>query len=290
MADFRVLGHRGAILPDGSFYQNSLPAFAEALAFGDGFETDACASRDGDIFLIHEAKYVDTASGVQYCAAEHLQADSARLMGSRKLEEMSSAEIRQLRLKDGSSIPELPQVLQQVASQPGRIIDIELKGFEVLEPVLRITGTSGIGEKQVMLSSFNHPALLQARRTAPGCTLGAIFVAADTKPAPLFPWHPGSAGQYQPFIADSLSQPLLQDVAPDYIVLPDTELNEHAVGLVERYFPAARIFAWVFTERGGTDPKALLETIRRLAPSGKLAGLMIDNPRKYAAALRQAAG
>lgn len=290
MTDFRVLGHRGAILPDGPFYQNSMAAFAEALECADGFETDACASRDGDVFLIHEAKYVQAQTGVEYCLEEHLTAATAPLAADRRLEDMSSAEIRALRLKDGTPIPELKAVLQQVARQPGKILNIELKAHKVLPPVLAALKDCPLPASQLVLSSFNHPSLLDARAAAPHIPLGAIFVAADTAAAPLFPWHAGSVGQYCPLNEATLSQPVLQQVQPDYVVLPDLELNGKSLELIARLLPRARVFAWVFTERGGADPQQLLRTVQELAPTGRLAGLMVDNPRTYAPLLRHASG
>jgi len=290
MTDFKVLGHRGAILPDAPFYQNSTAAFAEALTYGDGFETDACASSDGEIFLIHEAKYVHAETGVEYCVDEHLLPASQALLAGRKLEDMPAAEVRQLRLKDGSPLPALKDVLEQVGAQAGKILNIELKAHDVLAPVLRTLRNARLPSAQLMLSSFNHPSLLQARATLPDAAIGAIFVAADTAPAPLFPWHPQAGGHYCPLTAESLAQPLLQQVQPDYVVMPDLELNMSNIELIARYLPKARIFAWVFTERGGTPPDQMLQMVRTLSPTGKLAGVMVDNPRLYAAPLKQAAG
>ncbi len=289
-ADFKVLGHRGVILPQGEIHQNSKQAFAQALATCDGFESDACASKDGDVFLLHEAKYVHAELGVEYCLDEHLTPESIAIAAGRKIEEMSSAEIRQLRLKDGTPIPELNATLAQVHAQAGAIFNIELKGYNVLAPVLKAIETGPLARERIVLSSFNHPSLVIARQQQPSMQLGAIFVAADTAPAPLFPWHADSAGSYCPYNEASLANPMLQDIRPDYIVMPDIELNEHAIELVARYFPTAQLIAWVFTERGGTDPDKMIKTTARLAPTGKLAGLIVDNPGLYTAPLRAAAG
>jgi glycerophosphoryl diester phosphodiesterase len=133
-----VLGHRGAVLGNAPFHQNSLAAFAEALSAADGFETDACADRDGEVFLIHEARYADAATGVVYCAADHLDGAGAALAGSRRIEEMATDDMRRLRLKDGSPVPLLKDALGMTGALPGKIINIELKGCGAALPVLRV--------------------------------------------------------------------------------------------------------------------------------------------------------
>ena len=49
----KILGHRGCILK-GKPFQNSLKAFKLAIQYTNGFETDACLTKDGDVVFIHE--------------------------------------------------------------------------------------------------------------------------------------------------------------------------------------------------------------------------------------------
>jgi len=289
MGNFKVLGHRGAITAAGSFYQNSYSAFAEALKWADGFETDAVACADGTVFLVHEAKYVDHEIGVEYCAGEHLDEKSLAFLNKRRLDQLTSTEVRVLRLKDGSPLPELAETLAMVKQQQGKIINIELKGHNVLEPVLREIRTSGIPADQVLLSSFNHPSLVQLRQLAPEYHAGALFVSTTTPTAPLFPWYAGSTGAYTTFTDENLASPLLLDIQPDYMIIPDTELSSAAADMVMRHTPQAKLVAWVFTEKGGIGTEHLFDLTRQLGQTGQLAALIIDRPQEYAARLHQLA-
>ena len=133
---FARSGHRGVIKE--SLSQNSIQAFQQAIAASDGFETDACVSKDGEVFLSHEAKYADAASGVQYSVAEHLDAASAAVLGNCRLEQLTADAIRGFHLKDGQPIPTLREALQLVGSQPGKLSNIELKAHNVAGPVLKL--------------------------------------------------------------------------------------------------------------------------------------------------------
>jgi len=290
MAFFKVLGHRGAIDTALPFAQNSRQAFEEALLTADGFETDAIATADGEVFLAHEAKYVHHDVGVEYALAEHLDAASAAALGPRRLDELTAHEARQLRLKDGSPLPTLRETLALVRQHPGKVMNIELKGHQVLGPVLRILAESGIGAEQVLLSSFNHPSLLELRQQAPQYAVGALFVSTTTPSTPLFPWYAGSAGAYTTFTAQHLASPLVQEIKPDYIIIPDTELSAEAAALVQQHAPQAGLIAWVFTEAGGIGPEKLFALTHALGTRGQLAGLIIDKPRAYTEKLRQLAG
>lgn len=292
-ANMLVLGHRGAISDHFDFHQNSLRAFQEALASGDGFETDACVDQDGEIFLIHEAKFVDPAKGVEYCAAEHLDPQSAAFMGERRIAEMTTEEMRRLRLKDGSPIPTLERALELVGAYPGKLLDIELKAYEVVEPVLSTVKKALNGgilkPEAVMISSFNHPALEIVRRVAPEVLLGAIFNYSDIPATPLFPWQPESSGAYLPFDSETLNSLLLQQVHPDYIIIPQELLTETNVMLVAKYHPRAKIAAWVFTERQNFDLSELLGRLRSLKATQKVGIMMVDNPHEFKTASHERA-
>ena len=283
-----ILGHRGAILDNGAFHQNSLAAFQEALNAADGFETDACVDSQGEVFLIHEAKYVDPAHGVEYCAAEHLDAASAAFLGHRRIDQLTTDEVRQLRLKDGSPLPLLRDALKITGRAPHRLIDIELKGHEVVAPVLRLVDDcvrqGKITREAVMLSSFNHPALWVARQQAPDLHVGAIFVGDDVPSAALFPWIQGSTGCYTALTAEALQEETLQKIQPDYFVMPEEFLTKTAVEIIGAHYPAAKLMAWVFTEKKNFDLLSLLMRLETLRPTGKIAAIMVDHPQEFRAA------
>jgi glycerophosphoryl diester phosphodiesterase len=287
-----VLGHRGAILEQAAFHQNSLKAFQEALTTADGFETDACMDSQGEIFLLHEAKYVDPAHGVEYCAAEHLDAKSAACLGSRRLDQLTTVEAEGLRLKDGSPLPTLRTAIELTGQYSHRIINIELKGYEVVEPVIHLVKECVrkgiIAEDAVVLSSFNHPALEMIRQRAPELRVGTIFVSEDMPSTPLFPWKPGSAGCYTPLTAAALETPALKRSRPDYFVIPQEILTKNTLDLIGAHYPAAKLMAWVFTEKNNLDLPDLIARLREFHPTGRVAAMLVDNPRQFRTALAHA--
>jgi glycerophosphoryl diester phosphodiesterase len=280
-----ILGHRGAVVEDGAFYQNSKNAFQEALSAADGFETDACVDADGEVFLIHEAKYVDPAQGVDYCAAEHLDSVSAAILGNRRIDQMTTAEVKNLRLKDGSPLPLLREALTLTGRYPQGLIDIELKGHEAVTPVMRLVDDAvrqrRIRIDAVVMTSFNHPALLTVREQMPAMRVGAIFVGEDVPAAPLYPWQPGSAGCYTPLTADCLQEATLREIQPEYFMLPEEFLTRATVDTVLSFYPAARLMAWVFTEKKNFDLPRLLARLVDLQSTGKIAAILVDNPRAF---------
>ncbi len=231
------LGHRGAVLPEGRPpFQNSRAAFQLALAHADGLETDACCSRDGEVFLIH-----DEGNGL----APYLTPESSTLAGSRRLDEMTSAEVRALRLRDGSPIPTLAETLALYQNAPGKLLNIELKGYQVLPAVLRTLAASPpLPPDQIILSSFDHATLQEARQLAPQFRIGALFDATSASPTPMYPWHPDSSGTYTPLTTAALSSPLLQSLDPAFVIIPESDLTTATLHLVKTHLPTARLMAW----------------------------------------------
>ncbi|MFG6415816.1 glycerophosphodiester phosphodiesterase [Roseateles sp. DC23W] len=286
----QVLGHRGAILHGGPHHENSAGAFQEALDGADGFETDACVDADGEVFLVHEAKYVTAEAGVVYCLSEHLDQSSQQLLGNRRIDQLRTAEMLQLRLRDGSALPALQEAIRLVGSLPGKLLDIEIKGYETVLAVVQIVDAAlqaqVLQPSQVLLSTFNHPALSVVRERLPQSPVGAIFLTPDQPSASLFPWHPGSAGSYTPLTAATLRAPELQAIGPDIIVVPEEMLCEATLDLVSEHLPQARLMCWVFTERKNHEAADLLRRLLRLQSSGRIAGVMVDNPRDFKRAAR----
>ncbi|MDP9127218.1 MAG: hypothetical protein M3N08_03015 [Pseudomonadota bacterium] len=283
-----VLGHRGAIL--GNPPMNSGAAFLEAVEAADGFETDACADAEGEVFLIHEAKYVDPAKGVEYCAAEHLDAPSAALLADRRIDQMTTSDMLRLRLSDGSPLPLLRETLEMVGKRTDKLLNIELKGFDVVEPVLAIVKDclqkGLITPSSLLISSFNFPALERVRLLAPQLRIGAIFIAADQPSKPLFPWYPSSKGLYTSLTQEALRDPTLKRLRPDYFVMPQEILTEDTVILIATHYPDAKCAAWVFTEKGNFVLPEFLRRLRNLCRTGKIGAVIVDNPREFSRALQ----
>jgi glycerophosphoryl diester phosphodiesterase len=283
-----VLGHRGVI--NQNISQNSLQAFRQAVDAADGFETDACVSKDGEVFLIHEAKYADAAKGVEYSAAEHLDAASASLLGDFRLEQLTGEEIRRLRLKDGQPIPTLREAIALVGARPGKMLNIELKSYNVAPSVLQLVA-SGIQDgiirpEALVLSSFNHFALPLVRKELPQVKVGAIFVAADQPTTKLFPWHLEDPAAYTALTPEALQHPVLRQVQPDFFVIPEEILTMETIAMIGAEYPKARLIAWVFTEKGAFDLPDLLTRLEHF-PKDKVAAMIVDDPAAFVEARRK---
>jgi len=277
-----ILGHRGFIGP--SPYQNSRQAFTIAVTDGDGFETDACLSQDGDVFLIHEAKYADAAKGVEYSLAEHLDTASAARLGSRRIDQLPAAEVRMLRLKDGQPIPTLREALELVGAHSGTLLNIELKAHNVAEPVARLVQSAierkSIAPEALLMSSFNHYALPLIRRALPTIKTGAIFIGADQPTKPLFPWHSDDQSAYTSLTPTALQNPVLRETKPDCFVIPEEILTADTLAMIASAFPDAKIAAWVFTEKGNFDLPRFLTRLKTLPPD-KIMAMIVDNPQAF---------
>lgn len=101
-----IIAHRG--LHDDKIPENSIPAFLEAAAHGFAIENDIHVTADGEIVVFHD----NTVE--RMCGA------------NRKIEEMTLAEIKELRLKNTDErIPTLKECLDAVAGRVPLLIEFK---------------------------------------------------------------------------------------------------------------------------------------------------------------------
>lgn len=274
----KVLGHRGAILNGEKPYQNSLEAFRLAVHFADGIETDAVMSRDGEVFLIHEAKYVHTQ--VEYALEEHLNLASQELLDGRRLDEMTANEISKLRLKDGSPIPTLKEALALFMHEHDKTLNIELKGDGVHAPVIGLLKTllqaQLILPEQLIISSFNHEALAEVRRALPDITIGMLFVNPEQKETPLFPWKDKQLPCYQPLTKEAFQNSQISLIEPQLIIIPDSAATPENFNLIQEFVPDAKVVVWVFTELESYDETRFQAMIKE--QEELLHAVIVDDP------------
>ena len=279
-----ILGHRGTIYDNG-VSQNSLRAFQEAVEHADGFETDACVSKDGEVYLLHDAKYSESTGGIEYCAAEHLDESSNARIGTRRLVELTSAEIRAMRLRDGQNIPTLKEAIDLVGSRPGKILNIELHSYKCADPVIALVkkniANKTIAVDQIILSSFDFSFLQIAREKTPELKAGAIFYGAEQQAGLLYPWRSESDVKYTPLTDEAIKNPILRNVQPNLFVVPEDALTENTVAMVAAQYPQAKLAAWTFTEKGNCNLSELVARLKRLERTGKISAIMPDNPRAF---------
>jgi glycerophosphoryl diester phosphodiesterase len=147
----RVIAHRGA---SGYEYENSRAAFRRAIALdADGVELDVHATRDGAIVVHHDIE----------------------LPGWGAIPLLSLSEVRQVRLRNGETVPLLAEVLDILGEMETWI---EVKSLapahdgELLEAVARSPAPSSCG-----VHSFDHRIIRRLRGAEPSLRLGVLLSA-----------------------------------------------------------------------------------------------------------------
>ena len=153
--DFYCFAHRGA---KGYEPENTLAAFAKAIELGaDWVEADVYAT-EGELVVIHDERLERTTNGV----------------GS--VTQSSVEYLRSLDAGKGQKIPLLSEILELLGGKAG--LNIELKGEGTVHLAARLIEASLAGQNwwadHFIVSSFNHPELLEFSKLSPEIRLGAV--------------------------------------------------------------------------------------------------------------------
>lgn len=152
-----LTGHRGAAKLEP---ENTLLSMQKAIDLGvDQIEIDVHLTRDQHLVVLHDTTVDRTTNG------EGAVAD------------FTLAAIKQLDAGKGEPIPTLQEVIDLVRGKV--ILQIELKGPGTAEPVIETVDRNSM-EKEVLLTSFVHERLREARQLNPDLRLGALW--ADPPP------------------------------------------------------------------------------------------------------------
>lgn len=191
-----VGGHRGMGMTDSGFAQkrnqggparppeNTLESLLGALRAGANFiETDAIATADGEIVLVHSDD-----------PSMHIVVPQEGVPGKRFIDEMTLAEVRSLHTGlDGTGrIATLRELLGAVKAEfpEGDItIDLELKGLQavarptskappLVKPVLEAIRKEGFPLERIMFSSFSVKALEELAAEEPKARMALLFYTA----------------------------------------------------------------------------------------------------------------
>ena len=126
-----------------------------AIALGvDQIETDVQLTRDGHLVLMHDPTVDRTTNGTG------------------KVAELTFAEIRRLDAGLGEHIPTLEETLALTRAQV--VLQIELKGPGTALPVVQAVEAAHAVD-QVILTSFKHDWLIEARARNPQLRTGALW-------------------------------------------------------------------------------------------------------------------
>jgi glycerophosphoryl diester phosphodiesterase len=149
----RVFAHRGFAAPGGAVVENTLPAFAAALALGaTHIETDVHASNDGVVIISHDP-------------------DLSRLTGSSdRVSSRSLAELRQLELGPGATFSSLAEALDTF---PHAFFNIDIKSADAVAPTVAAVRAVGAADR-VLVTSFS-----EARRLGAVRALGEVATSAS---------------------------------------------------------------------------------------------------------------
>lgn len=160
----RIFAHRG---DSGAAPENTLAAFERAMACGaDGVEFDVQRTGDGELVVIHDESLRRTTGCPKQVRDITLQELQTLDAGAWFSPEFS-----------GQRVPTLAQVLELLRA--GELtINIELKTNRtpypgLAEAVLGLVRKFGL-EARVILSSFNHHSLAEAKELAPQVACAAL--------------------------------------------------------------------------------------------------------------------
>ena len=152
-----LTGHRGAAELEP---ENTRLSIQKAIDLGvDQVEIDVHLTRDQHLVVIHDATVDRTTDGQGAVADFTLE------------------EVKRLDAGKGERIPTLQEVIDLVRGKV--VLQIELKGPDTAEPVVRTVEQNNI-ESEVLLTSFVHERLREARQLNPSLALGALWTNPPT--------------------------------------------------------------------------------------------------------------
>jgi glycerophosphoryl diester phosphodiesterase len=146
-----VIAHRGA---SGYEYENSRAAFRRAITLdADGIELDIHATRDGGIVVHHDPE----------------------VPGFGPIAEMTSAEARHVRIRNGEALPHLTEVLDLIGD---RDVYVEAKSLPaIFDPQLLGILDRGPAPARYAVHSFDHRIVHRLGQARPTLRRGILLSA-----------------------------------------------------------------------------------------------------------------
>lgn len=147
----KVIAHRGA---SGYEYENSRAAFRRAVSLdADGVELDIHATRDGHLVVHHDLQ----------------------LPGSGVIAQLSLAEVREIRLPNGETVPLLSEVLDLVGA---RDVWVEVKQLPATaDATLLHALAGGPAPERYAVHSFDHRIIRRLGERQPELRRGILLSA-----------------------------------------------------------------------------------------------------------------
>lgn len=150
------IGHRGAM---GYAPENTLLSFKKAIPIAEMVELDVYICKTGEVVVFHDHR-------LERCTN-----------GRGHLMDKTFDELRALDAGQGQQIPTLEEVLDLIDNQVA--VNIELKGPGTAAPVFRIVDryvkSGRYPLDRFVISSFNHPELLDFKKLSPAASIGCLI-------------------------------------------------------------------------------------------------------------------
>lgn len=286
----KVLGHRGVRQHKG-IDENSNPAFERALEESDGIETDAVVSADKSVYLCHEVgsigiPHVFHRSRIKL--RKYLNKASAKLVGKKRIEQLDDKTIDALSLKNGAPMPTLAQLFALAAKHPGKIFNIELKGNNSVEPVLKEIAkaikSGKIKTEQIVITSFDHHAIAKARVLAPMFKYGLICSQGDRR-SRIYPWTDNKESRFAGFSDKTFKGKEAQIAQPDFFVVTARNFSLKGLRRMKKQFPKAKIMIWS-SRRPGHD-RLLEKRLKNKEMAAEIDTIISDFPAKMVEHLKK---
>lgn len=168
MPAIKILGHRGSK----HFPENTLPAFEDALKHADGFEFDVQYTKDEIPVVIHDDMVDRTTNG------------------KGRVDSYILEELQQLSIIDeygnptANKTPTLEEVMNladgYIKARSDIVINIEIKDIRATSKVMAMAAgyieNKGWKHENIIVSSFEHEALKQAKTTNEAIFLGLLYM------------------------------------------------------------------------------------------------------------------
>ena len=153
-----IIAHRGG---GELFTENTLSAFRSVQDLGvDAIECDVQVTRDGKLAVIHDS-------------------DLNRLAGiPQKINQLTSEEIRKIRLLNNESIPLIEDVFEQVTIP----LVIELKSMETVSSLSSLFTEKKELQERCVIISFFHEALYMMKQQFPKLKCGSLLAGFPIDP------------------------------------------------------------------------------------------------------------
>jgi len=156
--DIIVIAHRGG---GQLFFENSFSAFKGVQQLGvDAVECDIQVTADGQLAIMHDSNLKRT-TGI-----------------NRKVSELTSEEIKNIKLLNNENIPMLDDLITEVDI----LLVIELKSIGTVEPLLKTISQHPEMINRCIFISFYHEALLYLKNKFPSANCAALIAGFPVDP------------------------------------------------------------------------------------------------------------